>query len=75
MVGESARETKVSKMEAHGDIHVQLPLHRSDMTVNGENTPMAGVVSTVIGDGILHNGIDDTNIGKVVGKGLQGSKR
>ena len=67
----------VSKVEVYGDIHVQLSQHRSDARLNGRNSLMVGgentvivdVVDSVIGEDILHDAVDDRNIGNVVGKG------
>ena len=47
--GESVRG-----MEVHEDTHARLPLHHSDVTVNGRNTPMVGV-STVVEGNTLDN--------------------
>ena len=62
----SVLEKMVLKMEVHGDIHVQLSRHRSDARLNGRNSLM---VDVVIGEDILHDAVDDRNIGNVVGKG------
>ena len=40
----------VRGMEVHEDTHARLPLHQSDMTVNGGNTPMLGVSTVIKGD-------------------------
>ena len=67
----------VSKVEVYGDIHVQLSQHRSGARLNGgnalmvggENTVVVDVVDNVMGDDILHDAVDDRNIGNVAGKG------
>ena len=46
-------------------IHVQLPQHRPGARLNGRNTLMVGVV---IKEDIPHDGVDDRNTGKVVGR-------
>ena len=58
--GGSVWEKEVWKVH----IHVQLPQHRPGARLNGRNALMVGVVIRE-----EHDGIDDGNTGKVVGKG------